>query len=77
VAPLSPLQAELTETSYQATLSPDNIAAYRIKGRIVSGDAGVARIGLKGTAKVYGRKVPLAYYLLRRPLAALREWSGL
>lgn len=77
VAPLSPLQAELTETSYQATLSPDNIAAYRIKGRITDDEGKVARIGLKGTAKVYGRKVPLGYYMLRRPLAALREWSGL
>lgn len=77
VAPLSPLQAVLNETSYQATLSPDNIAAYRIKGRITADDGLVARIGLKGTAKVYGRQVPLGYYLLRRPLAALREWSGL
>jgi multidrug efflux pump subunit AcrA (membrane-fusion protein) len=77
VAPLSPLHAELTETSYQAVVSPDNIAAYRVKGRITADDDHVARIGLKGTAKIYGRPVPLAYYLLRRPLAALREWSGL
>ncbi|ARP90715.1 hypothetical protein CAL14_10755 [Bordetella genomosp. 9] len=77
VAPLQPLDAALTETSYQATLSPDNVAAYRIKGRITADSGQAARIGLKGTAKVYGRRVPLAYYLFRRPLAALREWSGL
>jgi multidrug efflux pump subunit AcrA (membrane-fusion protein) len=77
VAPLQPLDAQLTETSYQATVSPDNVAAYRIKGRITADDGRVARIGLKGTAKMYGQRVPLAYYLFRRPLAALREWSGL
>jgi multidrug efflux pump subunit AcrA (membrane-fusion protein) len=77
VAPLSPLQAQLVQTSYQATLSPDNIASYRIKGKLVRDDDHVARIGLKGTAKVYGRRVVLGYYLLRRPIAALREWSGL
>jgi hypothetical protein len=77
IAPLSPLKAELTETSYQAVLSPDNVAAYRIRARITADDDHVARIGLKGTAKVYGARVTLIYYLLRRPLAAVREWSGL
>jgi hypothetical protein len=77
VAPLSPVDATLTETSYQAVLSPDNVASYRLRGAI--GDTGkdVARIGLKGTAKIYGHRVPVVYYLLRRPLAALRQWTGL
>ena len=77
VAPLSPLTASLTQTSYQATLSPENIPAYRIRGRFDGDASQLARIGLKGTAKLYGENVPLVYYLLRRPLAALREWSGL
>jgi len=76
VAPLQPLTASLTQTSYQATPSPDGIAAYRIRGRF-QGDAGIARIGLKGTAKVYGERWPLAYLVFRRPLATLREWTGL
>jgi hypothetical protein len=76
VAPLSPLAARLTETSYQAALSPDGIAAYRIRGRF-DGAAGGARIGLKGTAKVYGERRPLAYHVFRRPLATLRAWTGL
>ncbi|MDB6141863.1 MAG: multidrug transporter [Pseudomonas sp.] len=77
VAPLSPLTASLTQTSYQATLSPENIPAYRIRGQFDGDVSQLARIGLKGTAKLYGESVPLVYYLLRRPLAALREWSGL
>jgi hypothetical protein len=76
VAPLQPLSGSLTQTSYQATPSPDGIAAYRIRGRF-QGGAGIARIGLKGTAKVYGERRPLGYLVFRRPLATLREWTGL
>ena len=35
------------------------------------------RIGLRGTAKIYGEKVTLFYYLARRPLAAARQFLGL
>jgi hypothetical protein len=76
VAPLKPLTASLTQTSYQATPSPEGISAYRIRGRF-QGHAGIARIGLKGTAKLYGQRWPLAYLIFRRPLATLREWTGL
>ncbi|MGW8182663.1 MAG: efflux RND transporter periplasmic adaptor subunit [Burkholderiales bacterium] len=76
VAPLKPLTASLTQTSYQATPSPDGISAYRIRGHF-QGDTGIARIGLKGTAKLYGERRPLAYLVFRRPLATLREWTGL
>lgn len=74
--PLSPLGAELYQTSYQAAQSPDGIAAYRLYGRF---DEGVARqrIGLRGTARVSGGWALLGYYLLRRPIAAAREWTGL
>ncbi|TWC13381.1 MULTISPECIES: efflux RND transporter periplasmic adaptor subunit [unclassified Pseudomonas] len=77
VPPLSPLTAHLIQTSYQATLSPDNVPSYRIRGQFQGDVSQLARIGLKGTAKLYGEPVPLIYYVLRRPLAALREWSGL
>lgn len=76
VDPLSPMEATLTESSYQAVLSPDGIAAYRLRAQLQPQHAARARIGLKGTAKLYGEQVPLIYYLLRRPLAALRQWIG-
>lgn len=75
VMPLFPMAAEITETSYQATLSPDNVASYRLRASFAEA-APEARIGLRGTAKIYGGWVVLGYYLLRRPLATLREWSG-
>lgn len=75
VQPLAPLAARITETSYQAVLSPDGVASYRLRAAFADGGEH-ARIGLRGTAKVYGGWVVLGYYLLRRPLATLREWSG-
>lgn len=73
VRPLSPLHGTIIETSYQAIVTPEGIASYRLRASIDSNDA---RIGLRGTAKLYGHRVPLVYYLMRRPLARLREWSG-
>ncbi len=77
VKPLSPLDATVTETSYQASLSPDNVSSYRLRATLAPEQSlDDARIGLHGTAKISGGWVPLAYYLLRRPLATVREWSG-
>ncbi len=76
VAPLAPLDGEVIETGYQALPSPDNVASYRIRGNLNIGPDG-SRIGLKGTAKLYGERVALGYWLLRRPLAAAREWAGI
>ncbi|MGE0803000.1 MAG: efflux RND transporter periplasmic adaptor subunit [Lautropia sp.] len=78
-APLTPLPARLSQTSYQSLLSPDGVASYRLRARFDALDpalAAQARIGLRGTAKIFGERAPLGYYLLRRPLAALRELSG-
>ena len=75
VMPLFPMTAAITETSYQATLSLDNIASYRLRASFVEGNQD-ARIGLRGTAKVYGGWAFLGYYLFRRPLATMREVSG-
>jgi hypothetical protein len=33
-------------------------------------------LGLKGSAKVYGDKTVLGLYLLRRPMAVIRQWIG-
>lgn len=75
--PLAPLEAELIETSYQAMLSPDGISSYRLRAQFSEQDEQqLARIGLQGTAKLYGDRVLLGYYIMRRPLAALREWTG-
>lgn len=73
--PLSPLYGQVLETSYQAKAGDDGVVSYRL---LVGLDEASpqARLGLYGTAKLYGGRVPLGYYLLRRPLSALRAWSG-
>lgn len=75
VAPLDALSGELVQTSYQASLSPEGVASYRIRGQLATGHS--AHIGLRGTAKVYGSWKPAIYWLLRRPIGAARQWVGL
>ncbi|WP_172828144.1 efflux RND transporter periplasmic adaptor subunit [Pseudomonas fluorescens] len=73
--PLTPLKGQILETSYQARPSDEGVVAYRLLASI-DGTPEHARLGLHGTAKIYGGRVMLGYYLLRRPLATLRAWSG-
>ncbi|MEO5337013.1 MAG: hypothetical protein H7841_08985 [Magnetospirillum sp. WYHS-4] len=73
-APLSPVAAELVRISYEARPLPNGTMAFRLDGRFV--DADRPRIGLRGTAKVHGRPVPLILFLFRRPLGALRQLLG-
>ena len=76
VDPQRPAEARLRFAGYRALPGPDGIVAYRLKARFLEpGDT--LRIGLKGTAKVYGPTVALGYYVLRRPLAVARVALGL
>lgn len=75
VDPLSPLDAEIERASYEATPGPDGALAYLVRARLLPGQ-GLPRIGLRGTAKVYGERVSLGYYLLRKPLAFIRRSLG-
>ncbi|MEQ1487196.1 MAG: HlyD family efflux transporter periplasmic adaptor subunit [Methylotenera sp.] len=74
--PLQPISAKLVETSYQATTSPQNVSAYRIKGAFLDAN-NQPRIGLHGTARISGEWANLGYFLFRRPISALRAWTGL
>ncbi len=73
--PLHPIQAKLQQTSYQATMSPENVSSYRLKGAFDDTKA-LPRIGLRGTARISGEWSVLGYYLFRRPISAAREWLG-
>lgn len=73
--PHNPAPATLRFASYKAGLTAENILAYRLKAEFQEGTP-FPRIGLRGMAKIYGSRVPLYYYILRRPLAALRQFMG-
>lgn len=75
VQPHRPLDAVLRSASYEAEPTHDGVLAFRLKAD-PEFDGPPPRIGLRGTAKVYGREVPLGYYLFRRPLAAARRHLG-
>nr|WP_250207931.1 HlyD family efflux transporter periplasmic adaptor subunit [Curvibacter sp. CHRR-16] len=73
-APATPLAATLLRVGYRASPTSDGTLAYRVRARFAAGDT--ARLGLKGTAKLYGHRTVLLAYLLRRPLAHARVWLG-
>ncbi len=76
IDPLNPLPASLLQTSYQPVKSPEGVSAYRIKGEFEK-DMEKPRIGLRGTVRISGKWATLGYYLFRRPITAVREWTGL
>jgi multidrug resistance efflux pump len=75
-SPLSPIEGTVKSIGYEAVQRPDSTYAYRLRADVTSKNLN-QRIGLKGTAKVSGRYVPLAYWVLRRPLAIARQFLGL
>lgn len=75
-SPIQPIVATLRYVAYQAEERPDGSYAYRLRARLVQHDQH-PRIGLKGTAKLEGKRVSIAYWVMRRPLAAVRAWLGI
>ncbi|WP_404380354.1 efflux RND transporter periplasmic adaptor subunit [Caenispirillum salinarum] len=75
VDPLNPVPAILNRASYDAELTPEGTLAYRVDATFL--DRSAPRIGLQGTAKLYGEHAPLAFTLFRRPIATIRQFLGL
>ncbi|RZJ08410.1 MAG: HlyD family efflux transporter periplasmic adaptor subunit [Rubrivivax sp.] len=73
--PLTPITARVRYVAFEAQARPDGSYAYRVRAQLQQPVA--QRVGLKGTAKLSGERVPLAFWLLRRPWATLRQTLGL
>ena len=73
--PLQPVSATLRYMAHEAVQRADGSYAYRIRATL--DETTDHRVGLKGTARVQGDPVPLAYWVLRRPIASLRTTLGL
>ncbi|KAB8043228.1 efflux RND transporter periplasmic adaptor subunit [Janthinobacterium aquaticum] len=73
-SPLQPITASVRYVSYEALPRPDGSYAYRVRATLDG--ATEHRVGLKGTAKLTGHWVPAAYWIMRRPLAAIRQMLG-
>jgi biotin carboxyl carrier protein len=73
--PQHPLDGVLRYAAYKPETAASGIVAYRLKADFTA-TTKPPRIGLTGTARLYGKKVSLGYYLFRRPLTALRQRLG-
>jgi multidrug resistance efflux pump len=74
--PLEPVDAKLVWASYEAKMMPGAILAYHVKAVFKDLEKPL-RIGLKGTAKIFGEETTLFYYLFRRPLSSFRRFFGI
>jgi len=75
--PLNAIEAKLVRASYKAASREAQQFSFRLVAAATFPDAATFRLGMRGTAQIYGSRVPLGFYLFRRPIAALRQWSGL
>ena len=73
-SPLSSYDARIESISYRAEPTPEGVVAYRIKATFTGNARPV--LGTMGTARTHGNRVPLIYYVLRRPLTLARQWLG-
>lgn len=73
VDPLKSYDADIYQSSYEAVPQPDGTVGYIVRARF---DGDRPRLGLRGTAKVYGKRYPLIYHIARRPLSWLRRTLG-
>lgn len=74
--PLNPVKARIESTSYMAEKYNQDTLAYRVYAKFDSVDNTKLRIGLQGTAKVYGERVSVFFYMFRRPISHLRQFFG-
>lgn len=76
--PLKPVEARLVRAAYKAAPREAQQFAFRLVAQAAEPQpAARLRLGMRGTAQIYSDRVPLGFYLFRRPIAAARQWSGL
>jgi len=68
-------EALLRYVAPQTSRNPQGGASFVAEAELTAPDAGI-NVGSKGFAIVYGREVRLGYWLLRKPLAGIRQFFG-
>lgn len=71
-SPFSSVAGEVRYVGHDALPRPEGLYAYRLRATL--GESTTQRIGSKGSVRISGHWVPLVYWVLRRPLAALRQF---
>ena len=76
--PLTPWHAAVKRADYKARVGDNDVTSFRVVATLESDSArAVPRLGVRGTAQISGRDVALGLYLFRRPITAVRQWTGL
>jgi len=73
--PLHPRSGQIVHASYEALVTPEGMVAFDLRGKLTD-NATPPRIGLRGTARLFGERTSLFFLLFRRPLSALRQFIG-
>ncbi len=73
--PFNSVSGHVKYVTYEPIQLPDGQYAYRLRAAISHGEP-LPRLGLKGTVKVSGNYVPIIYWVLRKPIAQIRQLVG-
>ena len=76
IDPLSSIEAKIDRTAYKPEITPEGVLAYKVVASLTEEFENKPRIGLRGTARIYGDEVTIFYYLFRTPINILRQWIG-
>jgi multidrug resistance efflux pump len=76
VDPALEVRGVIRQASYEAHPTAQGNLAYLVKASLDQPSSSQLRIGLMGTAKIYGEETRLYYYLFRRPWAVVRQALG-
>lgn len=75
--PLNPLDAVLTQGSYQATPQADGRLAFELTAEFEDDTGTLPRMGARGTAQIFGDSHALGFVIFRKPISWLRQRFGL
>ena len=74
-SPLEPVAGAVDSVGFFASQAATGELAYRVVAEPADNE-NTLRLGMKGTARLYGDKVSLAYHVLRKPISAIRKNVG-
>lgn len=75
--PLHSIKATVDSTSYIAKKYNQDTLVYRVYAKFDNAEQNNLRIGSQGTAKMYGERVSVFFYLFRRPISYVRQLLGI
>lgn len=77
VSPMTSYAAKIDYIANETTIAQHEIPSYLAKAEWVDKPPEGVKLGLRGSAVIYGESVSLFYYIVRKPWYALRTFLGL